>query len=97
MLRTLVRLGETGRAEQAVTRADETGRGEMRNALGALRLAQGDPQAAADALAPILDGSAPVTNLGWVTEAFLLEAFTPRRARRPSRCWACPGACPDYC
>ena len=75
MLQTLVRLGETARAEQALAGLDETGRGETRNALAAFRLAQGDPQAATVALAPILDGSAPVTNLGWMSQAFLLEAI----------------------
>jgi LuxR family maltose regulon positive regulatory protein len=40
-----------------------------------LRLAQSDPQAATAALAPVLDGSAPVNNLGWMTQAFLLEAI----------------------
>jgi LuxR family transcriptional regulator, maltose regulon positive regulatory protein len=75
MLQTLIRLGETGHAEQALAGLDETGRGEMRNALAALRLAQGDPRAATAALAPVLDGSAPVTNLGWMSQAFLLEAI----------------------
>jgi LuxR family transcriptional regulator, maltose regulon positive regulatory protein len=75
MLQTLVQLGETGRAEQALAGLDETGCGETRNALAALRLAQGDSQAATAVLAPVLDGSAPVTNLGWVSQAFLLEAI----------------------
>jgi LuxR family maltose regulon positive regulatory protein len=75
MLQTLVRLGETGHAEQALAGLDETGRGETRNALAALRLAQCDPRAATAALAPVLDGSAPVTNLGWMSQAFLLEAI----------------------
>jgi LuxR family transcriptional regulator, maltose regulon positive regulatory protein len=75
MLQTLARMGETARAEQALAGSDDTDRGEMCNALAALRLAQGDPRAAAAALAPVLDGSAPVTNLGWATQAFLLEAI----------------------
>ena len=63
MLQTLVRMGETERAEQALADWSESAiRGEMRIALAVLRLAQGDPQAATDALAPVLDGSAPVTN-----------------------------------
>ena len=69
MLQTLVRMGETARAEQALAGRDETGRGELRNALAALRLAQRDPEAATAALAPVLAGSAPVTNLGWMTQA----------------------------
>jgi LuxR family transcriptional regulator, maltose regulon positive regulatory protein len=75
MLQTLVQLGETGRAEQALAGLDEIGRGQAHNALAALRLAQGDSQAATAALAPVLDGSAPVTNLGWMSQAFLLEAI----------------------
>ena len=53
MLQTLVRLGQTGRAEQALAELgeDERASAEMRTAAAALRLATGDPQAAADALA----------------------------------------------
>jgi LuxR family maltose regulon positive regulatory protein len=75
MLQTLVRLGDSERAEAILGAVDETGHGETRNALAALRLVQRDPQAAAAALAPVLDGSAPVTNPGWMTQAFLLEAI----------------------
>jgi LuxR family transcriptional regulator, maltose regulon positive regulatory protein len=75
MLQTMVRMGDTEHVEQALAGLDETERGETRNALAALRLAQGEPQAATLALAPVLDGSAPVTNLGWMSQAFLLEAI----------------------
>jgi LuxR family maltose regulon positive regulatory protein len=75
MLQTLVRLGGAERVEQALAGLDDTDRGELRNALAALWLAQGDPQAATAALAPVLDGSALVTNLGWAGQAFLLEAI----------------------
>jgi LuxR family transcriptional regulator, maltose regulon positive regulatory protein len=77
MLQTLVRLGETARVEAALARLDaqQAERGEMRNAIAALRLAQHDPQAATAALAPVLDGSAPAANPGWMTQAFLLEAI----------------------
>jgi LuxR family maltose regulon positive regulatory protein len=75
MLQVRVRLGETGRAGRALDGLHETGCGEMRSALAALRLAQGDPHAATLALAPVLAGSAPVTNLGWLSQAFLLEAI----------------------
>ncbi len=75
LLQTLVRLGETGRVEQAVAGLGQPGRGEIRNAIAALRLAQGDPRAATRALAPVLTGAAPVTNLGWMSQAFLLEAI----------------------
>jgi LuxR family maltose regulon positive regulatory protein len=76
-LQVLMRLGETDRVEQALTELGEQGRerGEMRIAVAALRLAQDDPRAATAALAPVLDGSAPVTNCGWVIQAFLLEAL----------------------
>ena len=49
--------------------------GEMRIAAAALRLAQDDPHAATAALAPVLDGSAPVGWRSWLVEAFLLEAI----------------------
>jgi LuxR family maltose regulon positive regulatory protein len=85
LLQTLVRLGETERAEAALAGMDqhERGTGEMRVTLAVLRLAQHDPQAAAAALAPVLDGSAPMTAdpAGawvahvWVVGAFLLEAI----------------------
>jgi len=76
-LQVLVRLGETGRVEQALTELGEQQRerGEMRIAVAALRLAQDDPRAATAALAPVLDGSAQVTNCGWVIQAFLLQAM----------------------
>jgi LuxR family transcriptional regulator, maltose regulon positive regulatory protein len=75
MLQTLVRLGQTARAEQDLAGHGQAGRGEPRTALAALRLAQGNPRAAAAALGPVLAGSAPVTNLGWMTQAYLLEAI----------------------
>ena len=75
-LQALVRLGETRRAEQALTALDERERetGEMRIALAVLRLAQDDPPAAIAALASVLDGSASLSNPVWVVQAFLLEA-----------------------
>jgi LuxR family transcriptional regulator, maltose regulon positive regulatory protein len=75
LLQTLVRLGETASVEQAIAEAGESERGEIRNAMAALRIAQGDPRAATLALAPVLSGSAPVTNLGWKSQTFLLEAI----------------------
>ncbi|HZC60163.1 MAG TPA: LuxR C-terminal-related transcriptional regulator [Streptosporangiaceae bacterium] len=61
MLQTLVRLGQTGRAEQALAELgeDERASAEMRTAVAALRLACDDPQGAADALGPVLDGPVP--------------------------------------
>jgi len=74
---TLVRLGEVERAEQALARLGERDRehGEMRIAAAVLRLAQDDQRAAMAALAPVLDGSAPVVWPAWLVEAFLLEAI----------------------
>jgi LuxR family transcriptional regulator, maltose regulon positive regulatory protein len=82
-VRTLVRLGETERAEQAIAGLGDQDRdsGEMRISLAALRLAQGEPSAAIAALAPTLDGSVPLrgrSHLGqsaWLAQAFLLEAI----------------------
>ena len=76
MLLTLTRMGKTEPVESAFAGMDDEqrDRGAMRVAQAALRLARGDPRAAADALAPVLparSGDAP----GWVTQAFLLEAI----------------------
>jgi LuxR family transcriptional regulator, maltose regulon positive regulatory protein len=77
LVQALVRLGQTGRAEQTLDGlgAQDRDGGEMRIALATLRLAQGNPQAATAALAPILDGSAPVVWPTWLTQPFLLEAI----------------------
>jgi len=77
LVRMLVRLGDTERAEQLLAGLGESDRdpGQTRVAAAVLRLAQHDPDAATAALAPVLDGSAPV---GWrftMAEAFLLEAI----------------------
>jgi LuxR family maltose regulon positive regulatory protein len=76
MLQTLVRLGQTERAEQALAELgeDERASAEMRAAVAALRLAAGDPQAAADALAPVLDGSVRGVRRVRMVTALLLEA-----------------------
>lgn len=76
-LQPLVRLGETKRVEQAIAELDQhdRDRGEIRMVLAMLRLTQGDPHAAIAALAPVLDGSAPVFWPTWLTQAFLLEAI----------------------
>ena len=76
MLQTLVRLGQNGRAGQALAEVgeDERASAEMRAAAAALQLAQGDPQAAANALAPVLDGSVPGVRRVWMVTALLLEA-----------------------
>jgi LuxR family maltose regulon positive regulatory protein len=76
LLHALVRMGDTERAEQALAEVDEQnrGRGEMRIATAALRLAQDDPSAAVVVLAAVLDGSAPLTRVTWLAHAFMLEA-----------------------
>ena len=78
VLQALVRLGETQRVEAALAETDgpERDTGEMRNALAVLRLAQDDPEAATVALAPLINGSAPLVNAHlWDVQAFLLEAI----------------------
>jgi LuxR family maltose regulon positive regulatory protein len=78
LLQTLVRTGEARRVEQALAEMDgpERDSGEIRNAIAVLRLAQDDPEAATQALAPVIDGSVPLTNAHlWIVQAFLLEAI----------------------
>ena len=75
-LHALVRLGETGRAEQDIAEIAEQGplSGEIRMALAALRIAQDDPHAATVALTPVLSGAVPVAPATWLSLACLLEA-----------------------
>ena len=75
-LHTLVRMGQTGRAEQALAELgqDERSSAEMRTAVAALRLASDDPQGAADALAPAPDGSLSGVRRVRMVTALLLEA-----------------------
>jgi LuxR family transcriptional regulator, maltose regulon positive regulatory protein len=77
VLVALVRLGDTERAERTLAALGEQDRrsGEIRTATAGLRLAQDDPHAATAALAPVLDGSAPVQWSAWLIEAFVLEAI----------------------
>ena len=92
LLQTLVRTGDTRRVEQALADLDgpERGRGETRIAEASLRLAQDDPTAAADVLAPVIDGSVVMPNAHlWDVQAFLLQAIAcdtlgdASAARRP--------------
>ena len=78
LLHTLVRLGDTKRAEDGFAELgeQERERGEIRIALAALRLAKDDPHGAAAELAPVLDGSASLFRRSWLAGAFLLEAIT---------------------
>jgi LuxR family maltose regulon positive regulatory protein len=76
-LHALVRLGQFGRAEQDIAEIAEQGQpsGEIRMAVAALRIAQGDPHAATVALAPVLSGAVPVAPATWLSLAWLLEAI----------------------
>src|SRR6266702_345324 len=75
-LQAMVCLGETERAERAIAELgeQERERGQIRIATAVLRLAQDHPHAAINTLAPVLDGSAPVTRSTWLAQAFMLEA-----------------------
>ncbi|WP_210587670.1 LuxR C-terminal-related transcriptional regulator [Streptomyces sp. GESEQ-35] len=75
-LHALVRLGETGRAEQDIAEISEQDRdsGEIRMAVAALRIARDDPHAATVALAPVLSGAARVPPTTWLAHAYLLES-----------------------
>jgi LuxR family maltose regulon positive regulatory protein len=78
VLQALVRLGETQRVEQGLAEMGEQEHdsGEMRNAVAVLRLAQDDPEAAAVALAPVIDGAVSLLNAHlWEVQAWLLEAI----------------------
>jgi LuxR family maltose regulon positive regulatory protein len=77
LFEALVRLGELEQAEQGLADLgdQDRDRGDIRIAAAALRLAQDDPQAATAALAPVLNGSAPVVPLSMQSQAFLLEAI----------------------
>ena len=76
-LEVLIRVGEREQVEQALARMGEEVRqsGEMRVVVAALRLSQSDPEGAAEALAPVLDGSRPLEAPQWAIQAQLLEAI----------------------
>jgi LuxR family maltose regulon positive regulatory protein len=77
LVQTLVRLGESVRAEQVLAELSNQvyGSGEMRIGLATLRLAQHNPQEATAALAPVLDGSEPLLSPTRLAQALLLEAI----------------------
>ena len=77
LLFSLVRLGDTTRAEDGLAELGEQDRelGEVRIAQAALQLAKNDPYAAAAALVPVLAVSASLFRRSWLTGAFLLEAI----------------------
>jgi LuxR family maltose regulon positive regulatory protein len=86
LLYALVRLGETERAEQVLADLGEQDRerGEIGVATAVLRLAQDDLHAATAALAPVLDGSAPVAPQTWLVEAFLVQAIAQDALGNPA-------------
>jgi LuxR family transcriptional regulator, maltose regulon positive regulatory protein len=78
LLQALTRCGETRRVERALAgmSAPEREQGEIRIAEASLRLAQDDPKAAADVLAPVIDGSTSMQNAHlWDVQARLLQAI----------------------
>ena len=85
-LQALVRLGELERTGQVLAGLEEQDRerGEIRTATAALRLAQDDPRAATAALAPVLEGSAPVPRRFWLAHAFMLEAIAQEALGDPA-------------
>ena len=85
-LQALVRLGEIDHVEQALAELGEQdrNRGEIRVATAELRLAQGDPRSAIDALAPVLERSVPVVAQTWLAESFQLEAIARDALGDPS-------------
>jgi LuxR family maltose regulon positive regulatory protein len=77
LMYVMVRLGDTDGAEGALASLDERGRdhAEVRIATAALRLAQGNPQAATEMLAPVLDGSDALLPRPRHVQASLLAAI----------------------
>ena len=80
MLATQARLGMAGQARAALAALtdEQANSGEIRNARAAICLAEGDPAGALDALADVLDGTAPVIGYVTVVEAQLLAALAHR-------------------
>jgi LuxR family transcriptional regulator, maltose regulon positive regulatory protein len=75
MVYALLRAGDIRSAEQALAEtAEQREAGEMREAAAAVRLAQGDPQAALEELAPVLNSRAPMVTPVRVG-SYLLEAI----------------------
>ena len=80
MLATQARLGMPGqaRASLAALPDQRANLGELRNAGAVICLVEGDPAGALDALAEVLDGTAPVIGYVTVVEAQLLAALAHR-------------------
>ena len=80
LLATQARLGMTGHARALLAALDDerASSGEIRNTLAVICLAEGDPAAALDAVADVLDGTAPVLGYVTVMEAHLLAGLAYR-------------------
>jgi LuxR family maltose regulon positive regulatory protein len=72
-----LRAGDLDGARATLDRLTDRDRqsGESRTALAALRLAEGEPRAAIESLAPVLDGSLPVIRVGSLIQALVLDAM----------------------
>jgi LuxR family maltose regulon positive regulatory protein len=80
MLATQARLGLLGQAQAALAALDDqqANWADVRNARAVIRLAEGNPTAALDAVAAVLDGTAPVISRSTVVESQLLAALAHR-------------------
>jgi LuxR family maltose regulon positive regulatory protein len=79
MLATRARIGLPGEARAALAALGErAASGEIGNARAAICLAEGDPAAALDAVADVLDGTAPVIGYVTVVETQLLAGLAHR-------------------
>ena len=76
-LHALLRVGETKRVEDVLAGIDSGERdgGDMRTVVAALHLVRGDAQGATAALAPVIDGSVPITNRFRFADALMLDAI----------------------
>ena len=81
LLQTQARLGAAAAVRAGLAQLGEEDRrwGESLAALAAAELADGRPQAATAALAPVLDGSAPVVQVSSAVQAVLLDAVAHDR------------------
>ena len=80
MLATQARVGMPGEARASLAALDDerASSGEIRNARAVICLAEGDPAAALDAVADVLDGTAPVVGYVTLVETHLLAGLAHR-------------------
>jgi LuxR family transcriptional regulator, maltose regulon positive regulatory protein len=81
LILTLLRLGRRTEARRVLDGLSEAERhwGEARTAMASVRLAEGQAQAAADAIGPVVDGEAPVLHSGSLVEALIVRAIARDR------------------